>query len=185
MQLMKLVAASLGVRAGIRSPGRRVHARSGASSERGQASVEFALLLVFILLPFFVGIITVGVVINRYLELTDAVSIGARQLAISRGSCVGTGCPNTTDPCAAAVATIEGAAPFLISSNLTFTFVINGTTYPGTSCSSSGTTTGAAGNMSAGAALTVTATYPVNFSVWGTKYDTGQTMTAQTTEIIQ
>ena len=175
MQLMKLVAASLGVRAGIRSPGKRVHARPGASSEGGQASVEFALLLVFILLPFFVGIITVGVVINRYLELTDAVGIGARQLAISRGQ--------TTDPCNTAATTIERTTPFLISSDLTFTFVINGTSYPGTSCSSSNTT--AVTNMVSGAAVTVTATYPVAFSVWGTKYDTSQTMTAQTTEVIQ
>jgi hypothetical protein len=39
--------------------------------------------------------------------------------------------------------------------------------------------------MAQGATATVTATYPVNFSIWGTKYDTGQNMTAQTTEIIQ
>jgi Flp pilus assembly protein TadG len=176
MQLMKFTAASLGVRAGIRFPGKRVRGRSGASSERGQASVEFALLLVFILFPFFVGIITVGVVVNRYLELTDAVGIGARQLAISRAA-------NLTDPCNMAVTTIERAAPFLIPANLTFTFVINGTSYPGVSCS--GTNTTAVTNMVSGAAITVTATYPVAFSVWGTKYDTGQTMTAQTTEIIQ
>ncbi len=175
MQLIKLVAALLGVRAGIRSPGKRVHVRSGASSEGGQASVEFALLLVFILLPFFVGMITVGVVVNRYLELTDAVSIGARELAISRGQ--------TTDPCNMAATTIERTTPFLISSDLTFTFVINGTSYPGTSCSSSNTT--AVTNMVPGATFTVTATYPVAFSVWGTKYDTGQNMTAQTTEVMQ
>ena len=175
MQLMKLAAASLGVRVGIRSLGKRVRARPGASSEGGQASVEFALLLVFVLFPFFVGIITVGVVVNRYLELTDAVGIGARQLAISRGQ--------TTDPCNMAATTIERAAPFLTSANLTFTFVINGTSYPGASCSSSNTT--AVTNMVSGATATVTATYPVNFSIWGTKYDTGQNMTAQTTEIIQ
>jgi len=171
MQLMKLAAASLGVRVGIRSSGKRVRARPGASSEGGQASVEFALLLVFILFPFFVGIITVGVVINRYLELTDAVSIGARQLAISRGQ--------TADPCATAAAVIEQAAPFLTPGNITFTFVLNGNSYPGASCPAG------AANMAQGATATVTATYPVNFSIWGTKYDTGQNMTAQTTEIIQ
>ncbi len=65
MQLIKLAAASLGVHAGIRFPGKRARARSGASSEGGQASVEFALLLVLVLFPFFVGVITVGIVVNQ------------------------------------------------------------------------------------------------------------------------
>ncbi len=178
MQLIKLAAASLGVRAGIRFPGKRARARPGARSEGGQASVEFALLLVLVLFPFFFGVLKVGILVNQYLELTDAVGIGARQLAISAGQ--------TTDPCNTAATTIQRAAPFLTAANLTFTFVINGTSYPGVSCSSSSTTTGAAGNMAPGAALTVTATYPCNLKIFGANLaPSGCTMTAQTTEIIQ
>ena len=171
MQLIKLAAASLGVRVGIRSLGKRVHARPGASSEGGQASVEFALLMCFVLLPFFVGIITIGVLFNQYVELTDAVSIGARLLAVSR--------LQTADPCATTAAAIEHAAPFLAPANITFTIVLNGNSYSGATCPAG------AANMAQGTSAQVTATYPCNFSSWGTKFASGCIMTAQTTELVQ
>ena len=167
--------ASPGVRAGARTMVKRVRARPRTSNEGGQALVEFALLLP-ILLILVTGLITCAIAFNNYLELTDAVNVGARLLAISRG--------NTTDPCNTTAQAVYNAAPLLKSASITFTFVLNGTQYPGASCSSSSTTTGAAGNLVQGSAAQVTATYPFTLTVYGVTASSG-TMTAQTTEIIQ
>ena len=172
---IKLTAASPGVRVGTRSLGRRVRARPRTSNEGGQALLEFALVLPILLL-LVTGIITFGIAFHNYLELTDAVNVGARLLAISRGQ--------TTDPCATTVTAVENAAPLLTSANITFSFVLNGTSYPGASCSCSTTTTGPCANLVQGASAQVTATYPYTLSFFGTRASSG-TMTAQTTELMQ
>jgi Flp pilus assembly protein TadG len=135
------------------------------------------------------GIFTLAIALHDYLELTDAVSIGARRLAISRGQ--------TTDPCATTATAVDQASPFLKSASITFTFVLNcnasspcggsnGTTYSGASCSSSSTTTGAAGNLVQGSAAQITATYPCTLSVYGSaNLLPNCTMTAQMTELVQ
>ena len=120
---------------------------------------------------------TFGIALHSYLELTNAVSIGARLLAISRGQ--------TTNPCATTATAVYHAAPLLNPANLTFTLVLNGTTYPGASCSSPNTTTGAAGNLVQGSDATVTATYPCNLKVFGYNYAPSCIMTARTTELTQ
>lgn len=147
-----------------------------ASREEGNALVEMALVIPILML-IVTALFAFGIGLNNYLELTDAVSIAARQMAISRGQ--------TTDPCAQAVTTIERAAPQLKPASLTFTFVLNGTSYPGTSCSSSTTTTGAAGNLVQGASAQMTVTYPCNLAVYGRNYAPSCTLTAQTTELVQ
>ena len=68
---------------------------------------------------------------------------------------------------------------------MTFKLVLNGNTYTGTSCSSSSSTTGAAGNLVQAKAAQVTVTYPCNLAVYGRNYFPGCTFTAQTTEIVQ
>src|ERR1700761_7198494 len=123
----------------------------GPGREEGGALVEMALVIPILML-IVTAIFAFGIGLNNYLELTDAVSIAARQLAISRGQ--------TTNPCAQAVTTIENAAPQLKPANLTFSFVLNGTSYSGTSCSSTSTTTGAAGNLVQGASAQLTVSYP-------------------------
>ena len=180
---IKPTAASPGVRVGTRSLGKRLRARLRTSKEGCQAAVEFALVLPILLL-IVTGIFTFGIAFHDYLELTDAVSIGARQLAIGRSACMGTGCPTTTDPCAATVAIIENAAPFLVWQSMKFTITLNGNAY-GASCSSSSVTTGAAGNMAQGTAATVTVSYPCNLLVFGANLAPNCQMYAQTTEIIQ
>jgi Flp pilus assembly protein TadG len=52
-------------------------------NERGQAMVEFALVLP-ILMALLLGIIQFGIVFNNYITLTDATRAGARQAAVSR-----------------------------------------------------------------------------------------------------
>jgi len=144
--------------------------------EEGGALVEMAMVLPMLML-IVTGIFAFGIALNNYLQLTDAVDTGARLLAISRGQ--------TTDPCASVVSAIERGAPFLKPASLSFTFVLNGTSYSGTSCSSSSTTTGAAGNLVQGTSAQVTVTYPCNLAVYGTNYAPHCTMVAQTTELVQ
>jgi len=138
--------------------------------------VELAMVLPIMLL-LVTAIFAFGITLNNYLELTNAVSTGAQLLAISRGQ--------TTDPCATTVAAVYGAAPFLKTANLSFTFVLNTTTYTGTSCSSTSTTTGAAGNLIQGDPAQVTVSYPCSLSVYGHNYAPTCSLVARTTELVQ
>ena len=147
-----------------------------AAGEEGGTLVETAVVLPILLL-IITGIFTFGIALNNYIVLTDAVGISARLLAVSRKT--------TSDPCAKTVAAFYAAAPNLKTANLSFTFVLNGTTYTGTSCSSSSTTTGAAGNLQQGVNAQLTVTYPCNLAVYGTNFAPGCTLSAKTTEIVQ
>jgi Flp pilus assembly protein TadG len=144
--------------------------------EQGQAMVEVALVLPILLLVL-TGIFALGLAFNNYLILTEATNVGARALAISRGS--------TTDPCATTSSAVIAAAPLLVAANLTFTFGLNGTTYSGTSCSSGSTTTGAAANLVQGGNALVTVTYPCSLAVYGANYAPSCVLQAQITELIQ
>jgi Flp pilus assembly protein TadG len=145
-------------------------------NEQGQAMVEVALVLPILLLVL-TGIFALGLAFNNYVILTEATNVGARALAISRGS--------TTDPCATASSAVIAAAPLLVPANLTFTFVLNGTSYSGASCSSGSTTTGASANLVQGGNALVTVTYPCSLAVYGANYAPGCVLQAQITELVQ
>lgn len=148
----------------IRSGGKRI----GAGSERGAALLEFVLVapLLFLVMT---GLTSFGMTLHNYLVLTNAVNAGAQQLSFSRGE--------TTNPCATAYSAISAAAPSLTSS-LSLTFVINGTSYSGNTCAA-----GASG-MVQGASAEVTATYPCTLAVYGMTWSSC-TLTSQLTEVIQ
>ena len=173
---VKPTDASPGGCVGTRPLGGRIRARLRTRNERGQALVEFALTLPILML-ILTGMMTFGIALHNYLELTNAVSIGARVIAINRGQ--------TTDPCAMVSSAVYNAAPLLKRTSLTFSLVLNGTTYPGATCSSPNTTTGAAGNLVQGADAQLTATYPCNLKVFGYNYAPSCIMTARTTELMQ
>lgn len=153
-----------------------------AKRESGSALVEFALILpLFLLLA--TGMASFGIALNQYLELTNAVAIGAQQLSVNRG--------NTTNPCQLAGDAISNAAPFLSQSSLTLTYVLDGTTYgpysgvSASTCSSSSTSTGAAADLVEQEPVEVEATYPCVLSVYGANIIPGCTMHAQVTEMVQ
>jgi Flp pilus assembly protein TadG len=150
--------------------------RPCSGHENGQAMVEMALVLPVLLLVV-TGILTFGLAFNNYVLLTEATSIGARALAISRGA--------TTDPCATASSAVIAAAPLLTPASLSFSFVLNGATYTCTSCSSGSSTTGAAANLVQGANAIVTVTYPCSLAVYGANYAPHCSLQAQMTELIQ
>lgn len=142
----------------------------------GQSLVEFALTLPILLLVV-TGLMMFGITINNYLELTDAVNVGARAVSIARGQ--------TTDPCSTASTAVVSGAPLLKTANLSFKLTLNGTAYTGTSCSSSSTTTGAAGNLTQGSTATLTVTYPCSLKVYGATLVSSCVLTSQNSELVQ
>lgn len=146
----------------------RTHTRLVSDSE-GNTLVEFALVAPM-LMAVMMGLFTCGIAFSNYVALTNAVDTGARLLAVSRGE--------TTDPCATTVAAIYAAAPQLTQANFTFTFVLNGNSYSGTSC------TAGAANLVTAEPAQVTATYPAQINLFGWTPST-LNLTAQTTELVQ
>jgi Flp pilus assembly protein TadG len=143
-----------------------------ARRDNGQSLIEFALSLPILLLVV-TGIFTFGIAMSNYEMLTNATSVGGHQLAISRNQ--------TADPCATAVSAVSSAAPYLKSSSLTYSFVIDGVAFPTTTSCSSAVT-----NLVAGTAAQVTVTYPCQFSVYGNKNMIPSCfLTARSVEIIQ
>lgn len=135
----------------------------------GNSLVEFALVAPVLLLTV-TGMFALAFGLQNKLQLINGVNLGAQTLAISRGQ--------TTDPCNTAYSAIVTGAPTLTASSLTLTFVINGVTFNGTSC-----TSGAA-DMVQGQAASVTATYPCTGAYYGVDLSPC-VLTAKTTELIQ
>jgi Flp pilus assembly protein TadG len=155
-------------------------------SEDGQSLIEFALCLPPLLL-LMTGVFAFGIAVANYVQLTNACSVGALQLSISRGSLA-----SPYDPCATAVSTIQGAAPSLTASSMKFVVVLNGVSYPtsGTptanlSCTSTSNNAGAAGNLVQNKPATVTVTYPCNLTVYKANNFPSCTLTAQVSELVQ
>lgn len=150
--------------------------RRCGSDQEGQSLVEFSLVLpVFLLVA--TGIFVFGIAFANWLVLTDATSLAGRTVAISRG--------NTLDPCATASSAAAGAAPGLNTSLITYSSVINGTTYPGSTCNSGSTTSGAAGNLVQGGSYLLTLSYPCNLKVFGQNLVPSCTIRAAVKELVQ
>jgi Flp pilus assembly protein TadG len=147
-----------------------------SSGEEGQSLIEFALCLPVLFL-LMTGIFAFGITIGNYVTLTNGTNAAAMQLGISRGQ--------TLDPCAIVSAAVYAAAPSLKQSSLTFAYVLNGTSYSGTTCSSASTTTGAAGNLVQGKTAQVTVTYPCSLKLYNANYFPNCVLTSKTTELVQ
>ena len=137
------------------------------SGERGSAIVETALVLPIICL-LMTGIFSFSIVFYQKLELAHAVGSGARLLAVDKGD---------TDPCATAVSSIYASAPTLTQSKINTTFVLNGTTYSGKTCS--GTS-----NLISGRNAQITATYPCSLAAYGMSFGSC-TLSESITEVVQ
>jgi Flp pilus assembly protein TadG len=133
-------------------------------NQKGQAFVEFAVVLPILLLLVF-GIIQFGIAFNNYLTLTDAVRAGARQAAVSRTL------PDRVGP---AVARVRAAAASLPSS--TDASVLPVTVTPK---ALNGTQ-----SWEQGGDVTVTASYPYSINLLGLVVKAGR-LTSQTTERVE
>ena len=85
--------------------------RDRIARERGQAMVEFVIVLPILCVLLF-GIMQFGITFNHYLTLTDSVRAGARRAAVSR---------EVSDPVGAAVSQVRSSASDLKQSDLAVT----------------------------------------------------------------
>jgi Flp pilus assembly protein TadG len=123
------------------------------NNERGQAVVEFAVILPVLLLILF-SILQFGIVFNNYIQVTAAAREGARKAAVSRGL-------GTSGATNAAIAAAKGAAPGLDQSQLTVTL-------PGSP------------SFAAGTDVTVQVSYPYSINILGQVVGSGN-LTSSTT----
>lgn len=146
-----------------------------AHREEGGSLVEFAIIAP-LMLCLLTGIFGLGFALCFYLQLNNAVDIGARTVAVIRAS---NSDGTTPDPCAAAYTAITNAAPTLSKTQIKLSFNLNGTAYSNvTSC------TNGSANIVAGKTAQVTATYPYTVMIFGWK-PLALNMSAQTTELLQ
>jgi len=160
----------------LRSIRARACAILSSDHDRGSSLVEFAFTLPVLLL-LASGMCVTGIAMNNYLILTNATAVAARQLSVSRGQ--------TLDPCATAVSALTTAAPTLTTSKLTYSYVFNGVSYSGTSCSSASYTSGAASNLVQGQPAQMVVNYPCSLAAYGTNFAPGCNLRAQLTEVVQ
>ncbi len=137
------------------------------SREQGSAMVETALVLPVICL-LMTGIFSFSIALYQKLELAHGVASGARFLSTDKAD---------TDPCSAAVSKIYASAPTLAQASITTTFVLDGTTYSGKTCS--GTT-----HLVSGKNAQITATYPCSLTAYGKSFGTC-TIAESITEVVQ
>lgn len=148
---------------------------AAAGDRGGAAAVEFALVLPALLI-ILVGIIQFGVALNNYLELTDAVRSGARNLAMSRSSAT------SSTPYSSTITDIDNSAANLTAGSITTTIKINGT-----ACSTDSACQTAIA-AAAGQSATVTATYPCvssTFTFYVKYFASGCTLTSTTADLIE
>lgn len=115
--------------------------RSSFSSDEGQATAEFALVLP-VLAVLLLAIAQFGIAFNHYVTLTDAVRAGARQAAVSRFA---------ADPVTITKARVSSSAAGLVSSAIETTVTAaDGKTPP---------------SWTPGSDVRVTATYPYDINL--------------------
>ena len=171
-----LIASRARRHAGARTLARYAHRL--ISEEKGASLVEFALVSSMVLFPLVTLMMSMGSFMSNQMQLINAVDIGARTVAVNGGI--------TLDPCAVASSAIIAAAPGLNTSQLTFSYSFNGTSYSGTSCLSTSLVTGAAGNLAGGTTASVSASYPCNLMIFGRSITpAGCAITATTVEMVQ
>jgi Flp pilus assembly protein TadG len=151
-------------------------AARAVADRKGIAALEFA-AVVPVLLLIVVAIVYISVLFNNYLELTNAVSAGARMLAASRGSNPPAAYSNAQAAFLASVPNLNTSKP-----PLTYTMLV-----AGTACSSDGGGAGTCDTLlsaNVGGSATVRATYVCNMSFMGINLAPGCTLSAQTAEPI-
>jgi Flp pilus assembly protein TadG len=122
----------------------------------GSQLVEFAVVAP-LLLVLILGIATLGIGLNNYITLTDAVSQGSRAFAASTGV---TGTPVNGDPCAYAVSMMNSDATSLNTGNISYTITYTPTGSTTSQTFTTNTCSSIFDGMQQGDVVTVQASYP-------------------------
>jgi Flp pilus assembly protein TadG len=138
-------------------------------AERGQAVVEFALVIPVLML-IVVGIFKFGTLYTNYTQLIDATRSSARQFAIERGQ---------GDPCGDAVGRLAAAAGGLNTSNITAKLTLEGNANTYTYAGNAGS--GTCPTLVSGSAATVSTSYPCDLNILGVNFFPGCTIKASAT----
>jgi Flp pilus assembly protein TadG len=146
-------------------------AKAKSLGERGTALVEFGLLAPVLLL-ILLGTAQFGLTLNQAVMLTNAVSIGALQFALSRSD---------TTPYTDAVNAVKSAATTLTPASLTITLKVGS---PLTACGTDAACATALTN-NVGQPSQVIATYPCNLQVMWYNFAPSCNLTSQVTERVQ
>jgi Flp pilus assembly protein TadG len=152
-----------------RAPIWRRRATRLAGDKSGAAAVEFGLIAPALLM-ILMAIIQFGLVLNNYLELTDAVRVAARNFSISSTS---------TTPMTGATAAATASAANLTAANITLTYSVNGT-----ACASDAACATAL-SADAGDSAVVTGTYPCSLTVMAVNFASGCTLTSSTADMVE
>jgi Flp pilus assembly protein TadG len=128
-----------------------------------------------VLLLVVTGICTFGLAYNNYLQLTEATSVGARQLSLSRNAAL-------ADPCASAASAVYAAAPLLKQGSLTFNIAVYtsssaSTTYTTPSCPSA--------PLTQAQPVTLTVNYPCSVKAFDLNSLPACNLRSQVTEVVQ
>ena len=118
------------------------------------------------------GIIKGGILYNNYLQLTDAVRTGARELAIERGQ---------ADPCGDSATQVTTAASGLNTSQISMAMTVS----PPTTTYTTPPTAGTCPTLISGNAATLSATYPCDLSFMGINFVPGCSLHASATERVE
>jgi Flp pilus assembly protein TadG len=154
--------------------------RIGLSAmQDGGSLVEFALIAP-LMMGLIGGMFSFGFAFFTYFQLSNAVDIGARTVAVSRAS---NSDGSTPDPCVTASAAILAAAPVLDPSKMTLSLSLNSTPYSNLK-QGSWTCTGGEANMVAGSTAQVTVSYPYTMNFFGYR-PVALNLQAQSTELTQ
>lgn len=149
--------------------------------KEGQAVVEFALVAPLLLLLVF-GIIKFGIVYNNYIQLTNAVGVGAREFAVERGQ---------ADPCSDVYVTFTNAATTAIAAKATLTMSEPTPSNPYVIPPSGPTGTcpwspaGTVGGLTSADPAKLTASIPCDLTILGIDFFPSCTLQASATESVQ
>ena len=152
--------------------------------EEGAQLVEMALVAP-ILLVLIVGIVIVGMDLNNYIILTDAVSAGSRAFSLARGQT--SPALAGTNPCSYAVGVANADATGLNTANITYT--ITYTPFGGSATGEGSSCAGLALNSQD--TVAIKATYPASIPLVGQNgyflfFHVGAlTLTAHNTQLVQ
>jgi Flp pilus assembly protein TadG len=148
-----------------------------AGGDRGAAAVEFALVLP-VLCTLLFGILTFGITMSNYIQLSNGDRAASRVFGTARGG---------TTPVSSSITAFNNAAPLLSGATFVFKTAASGGTLAqcGTTSADDSACATAITNAGAGGTASVTTSYSCNLTVMGINYLPSCSLSFTTASIIE